>query len=58
MNHIENKSFGGREIQRTIQNYIESIIAKDILSGNAKTGSKVSFNFNQEENRLISVYTN
>ncbi len=57
MDHIENKAFGGREIQRTIQNYVESLIAKDILDGKAQAGSTVSFVYNPEAHSLETVYT-
>jgi ATP-dependent Clp protease ATP-binding subunit ClpC len=56
MNHIENKAFGGREITRTIQNYIESIIAKDLVDGSARAGTTVTLTYNNEEHRLISSY--
>lgn len=56
MNHIENKAFGGREITRTIQNYIESIIAKDLVDGTARAGTTVTLTYSNEEHRLISNY--
>jgi ATP-dependent Clp protease ATP-binding subunit ClpA len=56
MNHIENKAFGGREITRTIQNYIESIIAKDLVDGSARAGTTVTLTYNNEEHRLVSNY--
>jgi ATP-dependent Clp protease ATP-binding subunit ClpA len=57
MKGIENKAFGGREIQRAIQNSVESLIAKDIISGRAKAGSTVSFAYNNEEKSLVTMYT-
>jgi ATP-dependent Clp protease ATP-binding subunit ClpA len=33
--------FGGRSVNRTIQNEIENLIAKKIVSGEAKPGSKI-----------------
>jgi ATP-dependent Clp protease ATP-binding subunit ClpC len=56
MNHLDNKSFGGREIQRAIQNNIESVIVKDILDGKAKPGTTASFSYNNEENKLNTIY--
>lgn len=56
MNHIENKAFGGREITRTIQNYIESIIAKDLVDGTARAGTTVTLTYNNDEHRLMSNY--
>ena len=38
--------FGGRSINRAIQNEIEDLIARKIVSGEAKPGSKIELNKN------------
>ena len=56
-NHIENQGFGGRAINRVIQDYLESVIAKEILAGNARAGSRISFALNTDSKSLYSTYT-
>ena len=39
--------FGGRSVNRAIQNDIENLIAKKIVSGEARPGGKIEINKNE-----------
>lgn len=47
--------FGARPLKRAIQNYVEDEIAEQVLSGNIKEGSTISFNLNKEKDKLDAV---
>lgn len=47
--------FGARPLKRAIQNYIEDEIAEQVLSGNIKEGSTITFNVNKEKDKLDAV---
>lgn len=47
--------FGARPLKRAIQNYVEDEIAEQVLSGNIKEGSTISFKVNKEKEKLEAV---
>ena len=46
--------YGARPLKRAIQNYIEDEIAEEVLSGNIKAGSTISFKLDKEKDKLTA----
>ncbi len=49
------KKYGARPLKRAIQNYVEDLIAEEIVKSNIKEGSKIKIDCNKSSSELIIV---
>ena len=49
------KKYGARPLKRAIQNYVEDLIAEEIVKSNIKDGSKIKIDCNKSSSELIIV---
>ena len=49
------KKYGERPLKRAIQNYVEDLIAEEIVKSNIKDGSKIKIDCNKSSSELIIV---
>ncbi len=49
------KKYGARPLKRAIQNYVEDLIAEEIVKSNIKEGSKIKIDYNKSSSELIIV---
>ena len=49
------KKYGARPLKRAIQNYVEDLIAEEIVKSNIKDGSKFKIECNKDNSKLSVI---
>ena len=45
--------YGARPLKRAIQKYVEDILTEEIITNNPEKGSKLTLDYNSEEDKMI-----